>query len=101
MFDFSLTGVNSEQNDAILETEDAVQQTIVTLKEFRNPYRDSVTYSLESLVKKLIEHCLPYFITGECPQIVLRDNRGESFNLNSYYEKTYWDSLHQDSIEHT
>lgn len=99
VFDFSLTGVNPEQNDAILETEDAAQQTIVTLKEFRNPYRDSVAYSLESLAKKLIEHCLPYFITGECPQIILRDNRGESFNLNSYYEKTYRDSLHQDSIE--
>lgn len=69
------------------------------MKEFKNPYRDSVAYSLESLAKKLIEHCLPYFITGECPQIILQDNRGERFNLNSYYEKTYRDSLHQDSIE--
>lgn len=99
MFDFALTGVNPEQNDEILETEGSEQQTIVSLKEFRNPYRDSVAYSLESLAKKLIEHCLPYFITGKCPQIILRDNRGESFNLNSYYEKTYRDSLHQDSME--
>ena len=99
VFDFALTGVKPEQNDEVLETEDAEQQTIVNLKEFRNPYRDSVAYSLESLAKKLIEHCLPYFITGKCPQIILRDNRGESFNLNSYYEKTYRDSLHQDSME--
>ena len=99
LFDFALTGVNPEQNDSLLELEDAVQQTIVSLNGFRNPYRDSVAYSLESLAKKIIEHCLPYFITGKYPQITLKDNRGESFNLNSYYEKTYKDSLHQDPME--
>ena len=98
-FDFALTGVNPEQNDRIIENEEGDQQTIVSLKGFRNPYRDFVAYSLESLAKKLIEHCLPYFITGECPQIILQDNRGESFNLNSYYENTYKDSLHQDYME--
>lgn len=98
-FDFALTGVKPEQNDSILELDDSVQQTIVSLDGFKNPYRDSVAYSLESLAKKIIEHCLPYFITGKCPQIILKDNRGESFNLNSYYEKTYKDSLHQDPME--
>ena len=98
-FDFALTGVNPEQNDSILELDDSVQQTIVSLDGFKNPYRDSVAYSLESLAKKIIEHCLPHFITGKCPQIILKDNRGESFNLNSYYEKTYKDSLHQDPME--
>lgn len=58
-----------------------------------------MAYSLESLAKKLIEHCLPYFITENCPQIILKDNRGENFNLNSYYEKTYRDSIHQDLME--
>lgn len=98
-FDFALAGVTPEQNDEILKSKDAVQQTIVSLKKFKNPYRDAVAYSLESLAKKLIEHCLPYFITGKCPQIILQDNCGEIFNLNSYYEKIYKDSLHQDSIE--
>lgn len=99
MFDFALTGVTPEQNDKIIEQEGAVQRTVVRLKGFRNPYRDSVAYSLESLAKKLIEHCLPYFISGNCPQIILKDNRGESFELNNYYEKTYKDSLHQDPME--
>lgn len=98
-FDFALTGVYPEQNDKVLEIENAAQQTIVNLKGFKNPYHDSVAYSLESLAKKLIEHCLPYFITGKCPQIILKDNRGENFNLNSYYEKTYKDSLKQDSMK--
>ena len=98
-FNFALTGVTPEQNDKILESTEVGQRTIVSLKGFRNPYRDSVAYSLESLAKKLIEHCLPYFITAKCPQIILQDNRGEMFNLNSYYEKTYKDSLHQDPME--
>lgn len=99
VFDFSLSGVIPEQNDKILEIENGIHKTIVSLEGFRNPYRDSVAYSLESLAKKLIEHCLPYFITGMCPQIILQDNRGESFNLNNYFEKTYKDSLHQDPME--
>lgn len=98
-FNFALTGVTPEQNDKILESKEVGQRTIVSLKGFRNPYRDSVAYSLESLAKKLIEHCLPYFITAKCPQIILQDNRGEMFNLNRYYEKTYKDSLHQDPME--
>ncbi len=98
-FNFALAGVTPEQNDKILESKEVGQRTIVSLKGFRNPYRDSVAYSLESLAKKLIEHCLPYFITAKCPQIILQDNRGEMFNLNSYYEKTYKDSLHQDPME--
>ena len=60
VFDFSLSGVTPEQNDKILEIENGIHKTIVSLEGFRNPYRDSVAYSLESLAKKLIEHCLPY-----------------------------------------
>ena len=99
LFDFTLTGVNPEQNENMVELENETQQTIVRLDGFRNPYRDSVAYSLESLAKKIIEHCLPYFITGKCPQITLKDNRGENINLNSYYEKTYKNSLHQNPME--
>lgn len=98
-FNFALSGITPEQNDMVVETENAEQQTIVRLEGYRSPYRESVAYSLESLTKKLIEHCLPYFITGKCPQIILKDNRGECFNLNNYYENTYKDSLHQDPTE--
>lgn len=95
-FDFALTGINPEQNAKELKAVYPEQQTIVKLQNFKSPYRDAVAYSLESLAKKLIEHCLPYFITGKCPEIILKDNCGENFNLNRYYEKTYRDSLHQD-----
>lgn len=98
-FEFALDGVKLEKKEEINADVDIEQKTIVHLKGFKNPYRDSVAYSLESLAKKIIEHCLPYFITGKCPIIVLKDNRGENFNLNDYYDKTYRDSLHQDPME--
>lgn len=68
-FDFSLSGITPEQNDRLVTPETTAQQTIVRLNDFMNPYRDSVPYSLESLAKKLIEHCLPYFITGSTSRI--------------------------------
>ena len=98
-FDFTFVGVKPECNDKIISSEVAVQQTVVKLEDFKNPYRDSVAYSLESLAKKLIEHCIPYFITGKCPEIVLKDNRGECINLNNYYNRTYKDTIHQDTME--
>jgi len=98
-FVFSLKGVSPEDNSSLLEEEVPTQRTVVHLRGFKNPYRNSVAYSLESLAKKIIEHCLPYFVTGTCPSILLKDNRGESIDLNTYYDKTYKDSLHRDPID--
>lgn len=95
-FTFSINGVSPEENIKELDSESCVRMTKVCLKRFKPMYRDSVAYKLESLARKIIEHCLPYFIMGGCPTIILKDNRGESFHLNNYYEKTYKDSLHQD-----
>lgn len=98
VFNFTLNGVNPEENNSVMESENEEQQTIVTLKGFKNKYRCSVTYSLESLAKKVIEHCLPYFITEQCPKIVLKDNLGEKIILNDYYKKTYKSFLFKDEI---
>lgn len=76
--------------------EDGKRITKVHLRGFKSVYRDSVAYSLESLAKKIIEHCLPYFIMEICPAIILRERDGDSININSYYEKVYKDSIHQD-----
>ena len=69
------------------------------LQKFKVPCWNSVANFLGSLAKKLIERCNLYFITKKCPSITLKNNRGESFSLNNFYEKTYKDSLHHDIIE--
>ena len=99
-FDFTLSGVSSNgEQPKGLEGNDHTNMTRVILSGFLPKYRDSVAYNLESLTKKIIEHCLPYFIMGTAPSITLKDNRGDSFSLNDYYDKIYKDSLNQDSFE--
>ena len=72
--------------------------TEIRLLGFQPYYRDEVALSLESLVKKIIEHCLLYFIVEGCPSIIVKDNLGVSFFLNSYYKDLYKDTLHRDDI---
>lgn len=66
---------------------------------FITRYRESVAYGLDNLARKIIEHCLPYFIMGNCPKIDLKDNRGDFVQLNEFFEKTYKDSVNQDPME--
>ncbi|MCD7762787.1 MAG: hypothetical protein LUI14_06235 [Lachnospiraceae bacterium] len=99
-FEFSLNNViEPEDNRKEIECPDNGQNlTEVQLSGFFPDYRDTVALSLESLVKKIIEHCLPYFIMEKCPEIVLRDNAGSQYILNDYYKRLYKNSLHRDDI---
>ncbi len=65
-FTFSLEStIEPEDNKKKTSTpEDGNRITEVRLLGFRPYYRDEVALSLESLVKKIIEHCLPYFNHG-------------------------------------
>lgn len=100
MFTFSLLNtIEPEENKKeISMPENGERMTEVRLLGFKPYYRDEVALSLESLVKKIIEHCLPYFIVEGCPTIVVKDNLGESFSLNTYYKNLYKDTLHRDEL---
>ena len=84
-FTFSLENtIEPEENrKEISAPEDGCRLTEIRLLGFQPYYRDEVALSLESLVKKVIEHCLPYFIVEGCPSIIVKDNLGDSFSLNS------------------
>lgn len=98
-FMFSLSGIKPETDNVVeIKETSCTKKTIIHLKGFKSAYKDDVPFKLESLAKRIIEHCLPYFIMGTCPKIVLKDNLGDTFCLNNYYEKSYKDSLHQDSM---
>ena len=84
--------------EELSDSEVCTANTEVILAGFHAQYRDEVALSLESLAKKIIEHCLPYFIMNGCPQILLSDNTGNSIDLNRYYKNIYQDTLHRDDI---
>lgn len=91
---FSISGVSPDNNVKMLQGDDFLRETIVTLSGFLPRFRDSVAYGLDSLARKIIEHCLPSFIMGNCPEIVLKDNE-ESIVLNDYFKETYEPHLNQ------
>lgn len=93
-FTFTPDGVQPEDNIQIIDTN--TPSTKVTLKNFLSPYKHSCPVELDVIAKKLIEHCLLFFISGTCPQIILSDGISETINLNQYFEANIKDSLHQD-----
>lgn len=99
-FTFSIDNtIEPEDNNKEIDApQDGERITEVRLLGFQPYYRDEVALSLESLVKKIIEHCLPYFIVEGCPSIIVKDSLGEAFLLNSYYRDLYKDTLHRDDI---
>lgn len=99
-FQFSLKDAVEPENNLTELTDKPVSAncTEVHLSGFKPIYRDEVALSLDSLAKKIIEHCLPYFIIDKCPQMVVVDSLGGHINLNDYYNNLYKDSLHRDEI---
>lgn len=92
-------GVEPEDNtEKITDDADVKIKTTVSLKGMKANYRDSVSLSLESLARKIIEHCLPYFVVNQCPSIVLTDSDGDKFDLNHMYNENFSDRLNQDTF---
>ncbi len=99
-FSFSIkNAIEPEDNCIEIEVPDIQENsTEVCLKGFKYEYREEVALSLESLAKKIIEHCLPYFIIENCPKVVLQDSLGEKYILNEYYNKLYRDTLRRNDF---
>jgi hypothetical protein len=94
IFDFTMDGIKPDEN--ISDSDISENKTTVILEDFKSSYREKCPKSLDILARKIIEHCLIYFLSGKCPQIIIKDSMGESVNLNQYYESNIKDSLHQD-----
>lgn len=90
-FSFSLMKAIEPENNCIEIEEPLVKEnrTEVHLMKFRQMYRDEVALALDSLAKKIIEHCLPYFIIDNCPTMEIVDSLGGKINLNDYYRKPF------------
>ncbi len=94
-FAFTRDGVQPEDN--LKEAELQENCTQVTLKNFVQRYRNAAPLELDVVARKIIEHCLLFFITGNCPEIMLRDAH-QIINLNEYYDNKIKDSICQDEF---
>lgn len=95
-FNFSPNGIEPENNVKIAENNEL--KTVIKLDGFFKQYKNATPIELDIIAKKIIEHCLPFFISGNCPQITLYDVSG-CINLNNYFDNNIRDSLHQDCFD--
>ncbi|MCM1168138.1 MAG: hypothetical protein NC299_15735 [Lachnospiraceae bacterium] len=96
-FSFTENGVDP-LIDNVVRTNETNIGTEVMLEGFKMAYKNAAPVELDVIAKKIIEHCLPFFILGNCPEIILFDDVSDSVNLNLYYEKNIKDTLHQDTF---
>ena len=96
-FSFNPDGVSPENN--LVEIDEDNIKTIVRLNNFATQYRHAAPVELPVIAKRIIEHCLPFFISGHCPQIIIRDGVTDTIDLNQYFESNIRDSLHQDRFQ--
>lgn len=93
-FVFDPEGVKPDDN--ITPTFDIETKTVVTLDGFLTQYKNASPVELDVVAKRIIEHCLPFFISGVCPEIIIFDGVSDTINLNQYFDANIKDSLHQD-----
>ncbi|MBC3936736.1 ATP-binding protein [Undibacterium sp. CY7W] len=76
-FDFLKT-TNGIENEKISEAKVNRNQTVVALNSLRTEYQKHFPKNLETISRKIIDHLLIYFVSGNCPEIWLHDNLGNS-----------------------
>lgn len=83
-FDFSVS--NTEINDTLTDcTGYSDNQTTVRLLNYVKPYTDNVPKRGMTIAMRIIQHCLVYFISDDCPQVILQDI-DETYNLNHIFK---------------
>lgn len=95
-FLFTKDGISPDNNSKKSSINEL--RTTICLKNYLNEYKQSCPVELDSIAKKIIEHCLLYFTSEKCPKIILQDNISSTINLNEFFKRTIKDSLHQDKF---
>lgn len=89
-FDFSLKSSN-EINDTIEELSCSTKCiTTVSLINYKPEYAKNVPTQLLKIAEKIIQHCVIYFLSPQCPKINLYDNYNkEPLNLNHLFRRQF------------
>ena len=61
-------------------------RTAVNLTGFKTPYRDSARHSLDVLARRILGHCLIYFMAPNCPMVIVRDDH-DAITLNEIFSQ--------------
>lgn len=78
-FDFELDN-EPIKNIKKIDTNE-VRKTTIYLNNLKLPFIEKTRKSLDTIGIEIIEHCLSYFLSDNCPNVLLKDDLG-SINLN-------------------
>lgn len=82
------------------EVDGANRGTKLVIRGVKNKYRNKYPKRTESIANRIIEHCLGFFVLGDCPSIVLHDPATNTLlDLNEMFKSTFLRSVDQESIE--
>ena len=95
-YQFTVNGNIPEDN--VRETNKTVCGTSVFLEGYLDKYKKAAPVDLNVIAKKLIEHCLVIFVSGNVPQIILTDGV-EKIDLNQYFNEIIKPSLIKDDFD--
>jgi len=84
-FDFviqgdGVVGLSTEDSDTRKE------KTTVKLRGFKKDYKQSCVKNAEKIALQIVDHCLVYFMSENCPKIELHDE-GKVIDLNRIYSE--------------
>ena len=96
-FAFNLDNGVVEKNNE--ESSSGEVKTTVILSGFKEKYRKSTPKNIDHIAKKLLEHCLWYFVRDEgVPLITVKDGT-ETVDLNSLYDTYMCEDASQEKIK--
>lgn len=82
-FEFSIE--QAEINDTLEDCKNVTDNlTTIRLTNCLEPYRTNLPKQAHTIAMRVIQHCLVYFMSTDCPQIDLLDE-GERYNLNGIF----------------
>ncbi len=81
-FEFSLN--NLDIDDCLKETEEKEYCTTVDLIDYKSAYRKNVGKSSENIAVKIMQHCMIYLMSPNCPIISVIDE--ERYCINEMFE---------------
>lgn len=85
--EFTFSVKENDINDTLVDCDNQRDnQTVVRLINCVKPYVDNLPKRGITLAMRILQHCLVYFISENCPQIYLMDD-DVSYNLNNIFKE--------------
>lgn len=97
-FEFTVENeIKPENNIKVSHTTNL--ETSIKLINFQSPYKEQELISLDQLAEKIVEHCLPYFLTSNCPELTLYEENENPINLKDYFNNEMEGSFSSDVFQ--